>query len=166
MTENKKKEINYHAPTVEFDNNNSIVTNIGFTAGSLEKYQIVFPIPQDDAECKDRYDCELKDLIAAGVRQLSTRPDYKGVGFYCEGEKDAEGIEIDKSHPMFGELKPDGHEAMQTLADGYKVGQRASGGPSQKVMAQKAKKAESELGMTMEEMVAKMKALKDQGLVD
>lgn len=149
MSEDTKREIDYHAPCVEFDNNKSLITNIGFTAKSDEKYQIVWLIPETDEEAKERYDCTLKDLVEAGIRQFSTRPNYKDVGFEDTGE-----------------LKPEGHLAMQTLADGYKVGQRATAGASQKVMAQKAKKAEAELGMTMEEMVEKMKALKESGALD
>lgn len=144
----EKKEINYHAPVYEFDNKKTVVTNVGFTAGAVEKYQIAWLVPKTDEEAKERYDCTLNDLVAAGVRQFSTRPDYKTVGFDDDGN-----------------LKPEGHEAMQSLADGYKFGARASGGPTQKVMAQKAKSAESELDMSLEEMVAKMKELKEQGLV-
>lgn len=147
--ENEKREIDYHAPVREFDNEKHLVTNIGFTAKSDEKYQVIWLIPSTDEECQTRYDSPLSALIEAGVRQLSTRPDYKFVGF----EED-------------GTLKPQGHEAMQTLADGYEMGKRTSAGPNQKIMAKKAKDAENELGMSMEEMVAKMKSLKEQGLLD
>ena len=153
MTENengsdKKAEINYHAPVREFDNKTHLVTNIGFTAKAEERYQIIWPIPSTDEECQKRYDCPLSTLVEAGIRQFSTRPDYKFVGF----EED-------------GTLKPEGHEAMQTLADGYEVGKRTAG-PSQKIMASKAKTAEAELGMTVEEMVATMKKLKEEGVLD
>ena len=146
--ESKKREIDYHAPVREFDNTKTVVTNVGFTAKSDEKYQILWAIPSTDEEAQERYDCPLSTLVEAGIRQLSTRPDYKYVGF----EED-------------GTPKPDGHQAMQDLADGYQVGKRAIG-TGQKVMAQKAKKAEEELGMTMEEMVAKMKELKEAGLLE
>jgi hypothetical protein len=125
-----KREIDYHAPVREFDNTKHLVTNIGFTAKSDEKYQVIWLIPTTDEECQERYDSPLSALIEAGVRQLSTRPDYKTVGFHDNGA-----------------LKPEGHEAMQTLADGYEIGKRTAG-VGQKVMAQKAKKAEEELGMT------------------
>ena len=143
-----KREIDYHAPVREFDNKTHLITSIGFTAKSDEKYEIIWLIPSTDEECQGRYDCDLAVLVQAGVRQLSTRPDYKTVGF----EED-------------GTLKPEGHEAMQTLADGYEIGKRVVG-TGQKVMAQKAKKAEEDLGMTIDEMVAKMKAMKEQGLLD
>jgi hypothetical protein len=118
MSDEKKKEIQYHAPVVGFDNEHSVVTSIGFTAKAEEKFQIVWPVPTSDEDCQERYDCSLDTLIAAGVRQLSTRPDYKTVGFDDDGF-----------------LKDGGHEAMQTLADGYKVGARRVGGPTQKAKA-------------------------------
>lgn len=151
MTDNEtngKREINYHAPVVEFDNKKTLITSIGFTAKSDEKYEIAWLIPETDAECQARYDCPLAELVRAGVRQLSTRPDYKTVGF----EED-------------GTLKAEGHEAMQDLADGYEVGKRVAG-VGQKVMAQKAKKAETELGMSMDEIIAKMTTMKEAGQLD
>jgi hypothetical protein len=132
----KVREIDYHAPVREFDNTKHLVTNIGFTAKSDEKYQVIWLIPTTDEECQARYDSPLSALIEAGVRQLSTRPDYKTVGFHDNGA-----------------LKPEGHEAMQTLADGYEIGKRTAG-------------AEEELGMTVEEMVEKMKAMKAAGMLD
>jgi len=143
-----KREIDYHAPVREFDNSKNLMTNIGFTAKADEKYQILWLIPSTDAECQERYDCTLAVLIQAGVRQFSTRPDYKTVGFEDDGT-----------------LKDGGHEAMQELADGYKVGARVVG-VSQKVLAAKAKKAEETLGMTIEEMMAKMLEMKDAGMLD
>lgn len=148
MTEEKKREIDYHAPVCEFDNKKSVITNIGFTAKSDEKFQIVWLIPSTDEECQERYDAPLSALIEAGVRQLSTRPDYKTVGFNEDGS-----------------LKPEGHEAMQDMADGYEIGKRVAG-VGQKVMATKAKKAEEELGMTIEEQVALIKSMKEKGLLE
>ena len=149
MTEKtEKREIDYHAPVRDFDNTRHLTTSIGFTAKSDEKYEIIWLIPSTDEECQERYDCPLSTLIEAGVRQLSTRPDYKYVGFEENGTP-----------------KEEGHQALQSLADGYQVGTRAIG-TGQKVMAQKAKKAEEELGMTMDQMVAKMKELKEAGLLE
>ena len=143
-----KREIDYFAPVREFDNEKYLVTNIGFTAKSDEKYQVIWLIPSTDEECQERYDAPLSSLVKAGVRQLSTRPDYKTVGFHDNGNP-----------------KDEGHEAMQTLADGYEIGKRVAG-VGQKIMAQKAKKAEEELGMTVEQMVEKMKAMKASGMLD
>ena len=153
MTENnngteKTREIDYHAPVVEFDNTKTLITNIGFTAKSDEKFQIAWLIPSTDEEAKDRYDCDLAVLIQAGIRQFSTRPDYKEVGFEADGT-----------------LKEDGHEAMQELADGYKVGARVVGVSQKKIVAD-VKKAEADLGMSHSEMVAKMQEMKEAGLLD
>jgi len=142
-----KREIEYHAPVREFDNTKHIITNVGFTAKADEKYQIIWLIPETDEESLKRYDAPLSALIEAGVRQLSTRPDYKTIGFEDDGTP-----------------KLDGHQGMQDLADGYQVGKRVVG-VGQKVMAQKAVAAEKELGMSMEEMVAKMLAMKADGLL-
>jgi len=125
-----KREIEYHAPVREFDNMKYIVTNVGFTAKADEKYQIIWLIPETDEE-----------------RQLSTRPDYKTIGFEDDGTP-----------------KPDGHQGMQDLADGYQVGKRVVG-VGQKVMAQKAVAAEKELGMSMEEQVKLILRMKKQGLL-
>lgn len=150
----EKREIEYHAPVREFDNTKNLVTNVGFTNKSDEKYQILWLIPTSDEEAKERYDCSLAVLIQAGVRQFSTRPNYKDKGFFCDPDKDG-----------FGDLKANGHEAMQDLADSYKVGARVVG-VSQKVLAEKAKVAEDTLGMSIEEMTAKMLEMKEAGLLD
>lgn len=147
MPQEEKKEIVYHPAVRAFDNKTTLITNVGFTAKADERFEILWMVPTTDEEAKDRYSCDLATLITAGIRQFSTRPNYKDVGF----EED-------------GELKPNGHQAMQDLADGYEVGQRAAG-PSQKIMAQKAKKAEAELDMTMEEMIETFKRLKEDGLI-
>lgn len=150
MSEEKstKREIVYHAPVVDYNNKTQLTTAIGFGRKPDEKYEIVWDVPATDEECKERYDCELKTLIEAGVRQFSTRPNYQDVGFNEDGT-----------------LKPDGHEEMQKLADGYKVGQRQVG-VSQKATVQKVKKAEAELDMSLDDMVKKMAELKAQGLLD
>lgn len=144
----KKEEIEYVPAVREFDNTRTLITNVGFTAGAKVRYEVIWDIPATDKEAQARYDCTLQDLIAAGVRQYSTRPDYKAVGFDDDGN-----------------LKPDGHEEMQKLADGYKVGQRAVG-TGAKAVVQKVKRTEAELGMTFDEMAAKIKEMQEQGLLD
>lgn len=151
MSENGKKdnvEINYFAPVREFDNKTTIIYNTGFEMGSTDKYQIVWPVPQNDNEAQERYGCSIMDIVAFGVRNLATKPNYKLVGF-------------DKN----GNLKPDGHEEMQKLADGYQPGRRIAMGTSQKAIVQNVKKAEKELDMTHDQMIAKLKELKEQGLL-
>ena len=155
MTENTengngtdKREIVYHPAIREFDNTKNLITNIGFTAKADEKFEILWPIPESDDECMERYDCKLAVLTQAGVRQFSTRPDYKLVGFDDDGE-----------------LKDGGHEAMQELADGYKVGARVVGVSQKKIVAD-VKAAEVELGMSHEQMVATLKEMKEAGQLD
>jgi len=150
----EKREIDYHAPVREFDNTRHLVTNVGFTAKSDEKFQILWLIPSTDEEAKERYNCSLTVLIQAGVRQFSTRPNYKDIGFFCDVDKES-----------YGELKENGHQLMQDVADKYKVGARLVGA-SQKVLAEKAKVAEDETGMTIEEMQAKILEMKEAGLLD
>ncbi len=149
-----EREISYHAPVREFDNTKNMITRIGFTAKADEKFEILWPIPESDEESQERYDCSLAVLIQAGIRQFSTRPDYKETGFYTDPDKE-----------NYAQLKPNGHEAMQKLADDYKVGARVVG-VSQRIIVQKVKEAENELGMSHAEMVAKMKEMKEAGLLD
>ena len=146
--ETKKKEIEYVPAVREFDNAKTLITSVGFTAGAKVRYEILWPIPSTDEEAQERYDCTLADLITAGVRQYSTRPDYKAVGFDDDGN-----------------LKPDGHEEMQKLADGYKVGQRQVG-TGAKAVVKTVKAAEKQLDMSLDEMVKKLAELKEQGLLD
>ena len=150
MKENGNGEESRVEPAVRaFDNSKTLITTVGFCKGAKERYEILWMIPQNEEECQERYGIPLRDLVAAGVRNLSTRPPYQLVGWDKEGN-----------------LLPNGHKAMQELADGYKPGQRQATGTSVKAMAKKAKKAEAELGMSLEEMVAKMKAMKEEGLLD
>lgn len=139
-----------HVPAIiEFDNKKSIITNIGYTRGATTKYEIIFAIPATDAEAQTRYGCDLAYLIAAGIRQLTTRVDYKTVGFNDDGT-----------------LKPGGHQAMQDLADGYKIGRKADPLKAEEKQALNTMKTVSkELGMSPAELMAKMKELKEAGLL-
>ncbi len=147
--ETKKKEVNYHAnmdAAEAIPQAKRLITNIGFKRGSVDKYEIYFVIPDSDEEAKSRYDCTLAELVAMGVRKISTSPQYPAVMFNEDGT-----------------LKPKGHEAGQELADGYKVGQRSSAGPTQKKIVQEhnlliAEAAEA--GYTTAELIALAKANK------
>ena len=133
-----KKEVFYHPPVTAFDPEKVVITSVGASQTASNKYQIVMMIPDSEEEAQDRYGCTLRELTAAGVRQLSYRPTYPDVGFNEDGT-----------------LKKGGHEAMQTLADGYKPGQRRSGGPTQKAKASAfddLQKEASDAGLTMEEV--------------
>ena len=145
-----KKEITYVPAVREFDNTKSLITNVGSARGVSTRYEIIFDIPETDVACVARYGIPLTDLISAGVRQLSTHVDYASVGF-----------------DEVGNLKEGGHEAMQTLADGYTVGRKSDPvkAADKKAIAD-VKNTASELKMTVAEMMAKMKELKELGMLD
>ena len=146
----EKKEIVYVPAIREYDNTKSLITNVGSARGVSTRYEIIFDVPENDADCITRYGIGIKDLVTAGVRQLSTHVDYASVGFDDEGN-----------------LKEDGHKAMQDLADGYTVGRKSDPTKaSDKKLATEAKKAQAELGMSMSEMLAKMKEFKEAGLLN
>ena len=132
-TENNGTEkTNYHAnmeAAEKIPSHKRLVTNIGAFRGSKEKFEVYFLVPVSDQECQVRYDCKLEYLIEAGVRQLATRVDYPSVGFDFETDT------TDKIIAETGELKDGGHEAMQELADGYKVGAKRVAGTTQKKKA-------------------------------
>ena len=160
MTEEKKREIEHIAGIKPDDGKTYLHTNIGFDRASDVKYEIYWPLPTTDIveelialsdECKDRYDCDLVALIESGVRQLTTRPDYKDVGFTEEGV-----------------LKPEGHANMQAMADNYKVGARVAG----EGVKSKAKKLDTMVdkygGGSQDELeakLAKMEELEKQGML-
>lgn len=124
MAENNgtaKKEINYHAnmdASEAIPNTKRLTTNVGAIRGADERYEVYFLIPETNEEAIERYDCKLSDLVEMGVRQIATRVDYPSVGF-----------------DEVGDLKDGGHEAMQVLADGYKVGAKRITGVTQKKKA-------------------------------
>ena len=151
MAETTKREIEHVAGIKPDDGKAYLHTNIGFDRAADTKYEIYWLIPTTDEECKYRYDCDLTTLIESGVRQLTTRPDYKTVGF-------------DES----GELKEGGHEAMQFMADAYKVGARVAG----EGIKSKAVKLDGMVakygGGSQEELeakLAKMEELEKKGLL-
>lgn len=151
MAETTKREIEHIAGVKPDDGKAYLHTNIGFDRSSDVKYEIYWLIPTSEEECKDRYDCDLGTLVESGVRQLTTRPDYKGVGFEENGE-----------------LKEGGHEAMQEHADNYKVGARVAG----EGVKSKAKKLDTMVSKygggsqdELEAKLAKMEELEKQGLL-
>lgn len=160
MANEEKREIEHIAGDKPDDNKEYLHTSVGFDRKSTTKYEIYWPVPVTGIvedlvalsdECKERYDCDLVDLIRSGVRQLTTRPDYKIVGFTEDGE-----------------LKEDGHKAMQDLADGYKVGARAVG-EGVKTKAKRYDEMLQKSGATsldeLEAKLAKMEELEEQGLL-
>ena len=152
LTMNDKKETQYHANVEAAEaipQDQRLVTAIGFNRSAVDKFEVYWLIPKTDEEAKARYDCDLAYLISKGVRGLSTSPAYQDVGFNDDGS-----------------LKPEGHQAMQTLADGFKVGRRTTAGPTIKAKAKEfdslqAEAAEAGLDMaTIRAMIAKKKGKK------
>ena len=156
----EKREIEHIAGIKPDDGKTYLHTNIGFDRSSDVKYEIYWLLPTTDIleelialsdECQARYDCDLVSLIESGVRQLTTRPDYKDVGFTEDGE-----------------LKPEGHANMQAMADNYKVGARVAG----EGVKTKAKKLDTMVdkygGGSQDELeakLAKMEQLEREGLL-
>lgn len=153
----EKREIKSNAPVREFDNTKNLVTTVKNPLDKDEVFEIIWLIPESDEEAMERYDCTMADLVASGVRNLSYRPDYIESGFVFEETKDADGKVIDR-YPVA--LKEGGHEAMQELADNYRVGRTAQPGQSVKAKAARVAAVEKQLGgMTIEELLAKAKEM-------
>ena len=147
----EKREIEHIAGIKPDDGKTYLHTNIGFDRAADTKYEIYWLIPTTDEECKERYDTDLATLVESGVRQLTTRPDYKTVGFTEDGQ-----------------LKEDGQAFMQAMADNYKVGARVAG-EGVKSKALKLDTMVSKYGGgsqdELEAKLAKMEELEKQGLL-
>ena len=124
----KIKEEKVNPPVVEYDRERYLVTRIRNPLDPEAADEIVWLVPQSDEECQERYGCDLKILIAAGVRNFTTRPDYYQSGY--------EGETVDGKF-VPSERKADAQEQMQGLADAYQPGRVATAGPSQKAKAKK-----------------------------
>ena len=100
-----------------------VTTYIGAAWGSKDKkFAVQWPVPETEEQAQERYNCSLADLIADGVRKLSTSPSYENVALATDSEGN------------FLEDKPFADKSdetilaeMQTLADAFKVGQRKPG---------------------------------------
>ncbi len=146
-TSTPKIETEYHAGSGDsalIPNDKRLVTKIGSTKKSLQKYEIYFLVPETDEECKARYGIPLSALIIKGVQGLSTGPDYPGVGFDFDEEavttvdpKAADKPFVDYPLKTNDEGSVIGHIEMQTLADGYQPGQRVAATEGQKAKAKK-----------------------------
>jgi hypothetical protein len=135
MTENiEKKEakvINYVDPIINAGDDD-VVTHIGVSRGASVKYGVVFPVLNDADFIKERYNMTILELLKAGVRQLSTRPNYDSA-FGADGSVD--------------------HAKLQEIADNYKPGSRVSAGPKS-VISKEAQREIKKSGLTMEELMA------------
>ena len=151
----KAPETEYHAGSGDsalIPNDKRLVTKIGSTKKSLQKYEIYFLVPETDEECKARYGIPLSALIIKGVQGLSTGPDYPSVGFDFEAitkvtadPKNADKDFVDYPLKRNAEGIIIGHEAMQTLADGYQPGQHVAATGGQKAKAKKWDKVDAGL---------------------
>lgn len=143
MSENTEKKvakvIDYHDPVINAGADD-VVTYIGATRGANVKYGVVFPVMVDEEFLKERYNMTLLEVVQAGVRQISTRPNYDAA-FGADGSVD--------------------HAKMQEIADGYKPGSRIAGpkaSPEKAKVARKLAKA-TPTGMTAEEEAEVMEAI-------
>lgn len=144
MSENEtteKKTVTRIEPVV-FHNENDVVTYIGNGRGADTKYGIVFPIPQNDDEAKDRYNCSLNDLVRMGVQKITTAPAYGPVMF--ESRVNEEGKTV-----YDGALLEGGHEAGQALADEYRIGARKASDGMTAAQAKKRAKASEAVAIEM-----------------
>jgi len=154
------RQIEHIAGEKPDDGKEYLHTNIGFNRAADTKYEVYWLLPVTgikeelvvlSEECQARYDCTLVDMIESGIRQLTTRPDYKSVGFTESGV-----------------LKDNGHAYMQAMADNYKVGARAAG-EGIKSKATKLDNMVAKYGAgsqeELEAKLAKMEQLEKQGLL-
>jgi hypothetical protein len=139
------KEINYIDP-ITAANDEDVVTHIGVSRGASTKYGVVFPVFSQDGKVdfdlmKERYNMSELELVQAGIRQLSTRPNYDSA-FGADGSVD--------------------HAKLQEIADNYKPGSRVSAGP--KVTKEAAKMgrmvAKEAGGLSTEEIMEAIAAAK------
>ena len=164
----KKPEIVYvdspsHDAMIEEYTNEQVLTSYIKVKGQpdLERYGVDFFCPkvaEDLSNVSDvnqalaaRYDCDINCIIAAGIRQFTTRPNYPAV-----------------THDDEDNVKDNFHQEMQTLADGYQAGRRTAAGPTQKAKAQrldKIQKTAADMDMDLEKMIAAAKAAQEAGLV-
>lgn len=120
-----------------FSREQTLITNIKARKDKgLQTYEVYWLIPESDEESQEYYGCSLRDLIAQGVRNLSTRPNYQ-----LEFVDDL--------------LTETGHANCQTLANNYKVGQKTPG------VAKELKEVQSmakDAGMSLKEVKALIQA--------
>jgi hypothetical protein len=134
------KVIDYVDPIINAGDDD-VVTHIGVSRGASVKYGVVFPVLNDADFIKERYNMTILELLQAGVRQLSTRPNYDSA-FGADGSVD--------------------HAKLQEIADNYKPGSRVSAGP--KVTKEAAKMgrmvAKEAGGLSTEEIMEAIAAAK------
>ena len=141
MTE-QKKEIAYHAGTNPHSTE-YITTNIKIN--ETEKAEVYWFCPSaknrtmEELEevIQKQFGCDLDSVIESGIRAFSTRPNYKL------------------------EIADDGtfdHDAMQKLADNFKVGARSTGDG---INLKKINNAKKEAGMSSAQLLALIEKVKN-----
>ena len=190
MTENengnneKKPQIEYHAPPVEdFNSTDYLVTRISVGTGisddhpnRYDKFEIAFKRIKladyesfgdalTDLEKTRGIKADLQNILDKLIQSLFTAPQYHTVLCYQEGEKGPDEAVITPDSEFYKTLKPEGHQAAQTMADAYVVGQRVVGVSQKKIIAD-VKAAEQEFDMNHDEMVAKLREMKEAGMLD
>jgi hypothetical protein len=167
MTEETKKakkfEPNYHDVVVELDPGEKyVITAVGASANSPEKYNVAWVVPQTDRAAIDRYDVEngLIDLVEMGVRQLSTRPNYQAAGFNMDAKfttTTEDGVERTDAP-----LVENGHALMQQAADDYRVGRTRTAAPKltaeDKAAMKELKAISAKSGLSPAELLERIKA--------
>lgn len=179
--ENEKKvqrpETQYHAPVVDADGTRDkdyIVITVGTSKKSLEKYELVLPVPniQELAESgatvadlskwfEDNWKQDLQETVNAAGRNRGYRPPYDTC---VDREAEPEVTPDPTGGPDFIDypLVANGHAQMQQLLDQYEPGRRATGGASMKAKAKKADEASATIqekyGMSFDEFMEKVKA--------
>ncbi len=102
-----------------------------------------FVIPKNDKEAQDRYNTTLNELVKKGVRNgIGTGPNWQDLTIWNAD----------------GSLKEGAQAALQTLADGYKVGNRQ---PGKSAEQKELSAAAEDAGLSHEDMmdmIAKAKA--------
>lgn len=174
----QKPETQYHAPVIEADGERDkdyIVITVGSSKKSLEKYELVLPVPniQEMAESgatvadlsawfSENWKQDLQETVNAAGRNRGYRPPYDTC--FQKDEEHETRTPDPTGGPDFIDYEPvnNGHAQMQQLLDEYEPGRRATGGASMKAKAKKADEASATIqekyGMSFDEFMQKVKA--------
>ncbi len=121
-----------------------LVTKIGSTRKCLQRYEIYAPITRDEETTQARYGVSHEAVDEKGIRGFTTGPDYPGVGFDFDADPVVTQDPEKPDKPFIDyPIKPDGHNQMQVLMDGYKPGQKSEKGTAAAATKLKAQKYDS-----------------------
>lgn len=138
MAENEMESKKVNHPAIRtFDNEKTYIAKTGAFKGAINRYEIIWPVPQTDEEAMERYNCNLSKIIELGIQIFSHAPDYASL---FDG-KDQYSVEL--------------HQGLQDLADAQKAGMRKTGKSAQMkaeaVVGRKAIESANALGFTNQE---------------